>query len=140
MEAQSLESRIESLERQNRLFRRGSMALAALAITSIAVAFGSAGDLPDAHYRIVSASKFSLVDQRTGKPRAELSHQTMAGGWAGITLWDEAGRPRAEFKLWEDGRTVLNSLSAEGKPQWDLSTEPDGKTRMQVGGHEVVTR
>ena len=138
METQSLESRIESLERQNRWFRRGALGLAALAVVSTTVAFRNAGEAPDAQFRIVSASKFALVDPRTGKTRAELSHQTMAGGWAGITLWDDAGKPRAEFKLWEDGRTTLSATSADGKHPWELEAGPDGQPKMTLAGHEIA--
>ena len=69
----------------------------------------------DASYRIVSASKFALRDPRTGKLRAELAHQVDPGGWAGITLWDDTGHARGEFKLWEDGRTQLLMVDAAGK-------------------------
>src|SRR5688500_16420193 len=109
METNSLESRVETLERQNRLFRRGAIAMAALALVSITVAFRNSAESTDARFRIVSASKFQVVDPRTGKTRAELSHQTMSGGWAGMTLWDEAGRPRAELKLWENGSTLMSA-------------------------------
>ena len=137
MEHKSLESRIETLERQNRWFRRGALALVTLALVSTAVAFKSASELPDAQFRIVSASKFALVDPRTGKIRAQLAHQTAAGGWAGITLWDEAGKPRAEFKLWEDGHTLLNTSSPDGNHPWEISTGVDGKAKMTLGDREV---
>lgn len=140
MTTQTLESRIEALERQNLWFRRGSIAVAALAIVSIAVAFRSPGEAPDAQFRIVSASKFQVVDQRTAKVRAELSHQTTPGGWVGMTLWDEAGKPRAEFKLWEDGRTLMSAKGGDGTPQWDLSSAADGKSKIEVEGREVATR
>jgi hypothetical protein len=140
MEKNSLESRVETLERQNRLFRRASIAIAALALASITVAFRNAAELTDAQFRIVSASKFQVVDPRTGKTRAQLAHQTVPGGWAGMTLWDEAGKPRAELKLWEDGTTRLIATAADGTAQWELSSSADGKSKVEVGGHEVVTR
>jgi len=140
MQSTSLESRIDTLERQNRAWRRGTLAAFALGVAGIAVAFRGTADVPDGHFRIVTASKFSLVDPRTGKTRAELSHQVVPGGWAGITLWDDAGKPRAEFKLWEDGSIRLNSQAADGSQPWNLSVTADGKPKVEIGGRDVATR
>lgn len=137
METRTIESRIEALERQNRLFRRASFAASILAVAVFAFAFRSVDEQPDAHFRIVTASKFSLVDARTGKPRAELSHQVVPGGWAGLTLWDADGKARAEFKLWEDGSVRMCAIGADGKYQSNISTSADGQSKLEIGGREI---
>lgn len=104
---QTLHDRIIGLERENRRIRR-MLCGVATALAAVPLLGSAMNEEPvDAHYGIVYASKFALKDPRTGKVRAQLAHQTMEGGWAGITLWDDEGQPRAEFKLWEDGRAHL---------------------------------
>lgn len=140
MEANMIEARLVMLERQNRLFRRVALAVSVVAVASLAMAFRAAETQPDAHFRIVSASKFSLLDPRTGKTRGELSHQTMPGGWAGLTLWDNDGKPRAEFKLWEDGSVRMCSIGADGKYLSSVSTAADGRSKIEIEGREVQAR
>ena len=80
------ESRLSALERQNRIMRR-VLGAALVAAGGFALLGMRGQEQPkDARYRIVYASKFAVQDPRTGKTRATLAHQTMAGGWAGLTL------------------------------------------------------
>lgn len=137
MKQSTLEDRLYRIEKENKIFRRVLLGLAfTVGAISLVSAVSHQGPT-DAHFRIVTASKFSLLDQRTGKVRAELSHQTMEGGWAGITLWDNKGRPRAEFKLWEDGSTRLAMMDAKRKELSSLTVDSEGETKLVVEGKKI---
>jgi len=136
----TIEARLAHLEAQNRTLRRTGITLAVLLGALPIVSFALPDEPKDATFRIVRASKFSLEDPRTGKVRGEFSHQVMAGGWAGITLWDDGGRPRAEFKLWEDGRTVLTMTGAEGQTPFEVSVNPEGYAHVTANNGVVSTK
>src|ERR1044071_333902 len=122
MKTTLIQEPLSRLPKENRRTKRRCLPLlwvaAALPLLSLR------GEDSDVSYRIVSASKFALRDPRTGKLRAELAHQVDPGGWAGITLWDDAGHARGEFKLWEDGRTQLLMVDAAGKEVIRASVSP----------------
>jgi hypothetical protein len=137
---QTLQDRVIALEKQNRAFRRLVLGLALAFGVLALLGFTMDNEPADANYRIVYASKFALRDPRTGKIRAELSHQTMPGGWAGMTLWDDKGNPRAEFKLWEDGTTHLVMMDAGRRTLAKLSVSPDGEPRLVLGDKEIEAK
>jgi hypothetical protein len=135
METTLVHERLARLETENRRTKR---LLLALVVVLAAVPFLSLrGEDPDATFRIVTASKFALKDPRTGKMRAQLAHFVQPGGWAGITLWDDDGHDRGEFKLWEDGHTHLLMMDASGKEVVRLSVAADGTPSLVLGGKEV---
>jgi hypothetical protein len=137
MKNSTIEARLAHLEAQNRTLRRTGLTLAVLLGALPIVSFALPDEPKDATFRIVRASKFSLEDPRTGKVRGEFSHQVMAGGWAGITLWDDEGRPRAEFKLWEDGRTTLSMTDAERRTKFAATVDPQGVVSLTANGAAV---
>lgn len=137
MSSSELRDRVLRLERENRLIKRLLVALAAALGLFPLLALAGDETPQDAHHRIVYASKFALQDPRTGKLRAQLAHQVQEGGWAGITLWDEAGQPRAELKLWEDGRTHLRMMDAERRELTRLSVSAEGEPELVLGGRTV---
>jgi hypothetical protein len=130
-----IQERLARLERENRRTKR--LVLPLLVVAAALPLLSLRSEDSDASYRIVSASKFALRDPRTGKLRAELAHQVDPGGWAGITLWDDAGHARGEFKLWEDGRTQLLMVDAAGKEVIRASVSPQGAPVLALGGKEV---
>jgi hypothetical protein len=103
-------------------------------------AFALKGEPTNAHHRIVYASKYVLQDPRTGLTRAEFSHQVMEGGWAGITLWDNDGQPRGEFKLWEDGSAHVSFMDAKRRELSRLSVTKDGKPSLVLDGKAVEAK
>ena len=135
MEHASLHERIVALEKENRRTKRWLAGLASLLAAVPLVGFAAVDSPEDASYRVVYASKFALRDPRTGKMRAELSHQTHAGGSAGITLWNPDGRPGAQLMLREDGRSHL-SLGG-GHERIQLTLEPDGTPSFVAGGETI---
>jgi len=137
MEPAFVQERLARLEKDCRRTRRWlGCVLLVLAATPL-LAFAMKVDDADARFRVVSASKFELKDPRTGKVRAELSHVVTPGGWAGLTLWDDGGRARGEFKLWEDGRTHLRMTDGAGRELAQLSVAADGTTKLVLDGKEL---
>ena len=137
--SESLESRLSRLENENRRLRRGGLALAVVLGIVPILAFALPDEPQDASFRIVDAGKFVLRDSRTGKVRGTFAHQTREGGWAGLTLWDGDGRPRAEFKLWEDGTTSLSMTDAERGVKARLGVDAEGVPSLSVNGRPVAT-
>jgi hypothetical protein len=135
MDTTLIHDRLAHLERANRRTKR--LLLALLVVIAVIPLLSLRGEDSDASYRIVYASKFALRDPRTGKLRAELAHQVDPGGWAGITLWDDAGRARGEFKLWEDGRTQLLMTDASGRELIRASVSTEGYPVLELGGKGV---
>jgi len=135
MDITSFQERLIRLERENRRWKR--MLVVVLVVVAAVPLLSLRGEDSDATYRIVYASKFAVRDPRTGKLRAELDHQVMPGGWAGITLWDDGGRDRGEFKVWEDGRAQLLMMDATGKERIRASTTADGSPKLVLDGKEV---
>lgn len=140
MNDSTMNDRMLALETQNRRIKRLLLGFVIVLGSVPLLAFALKNEPTDAHYRIVYASKFALKDPRTGVVRAELSHQTMEGGWAGITLWDNDGHPRAEFKLWEDGSTRLSMMDAQVKELSRLSVSKDGVPSLVVGGKPIEAK
>lgn len=140
MNGSALHDRIIALEAQNRRTRRILLGLVVVLGTWPLLAFTRKSEPVDAHYRIVYASKFALKDPRTGVVRAELSHQTMEGGWAGITLWDNDGQPRGEFKLWEDGSAHLSIMDAKRRELSRLSVSKDGQPSLVLDGRTIEAK
>ena len=134
-----LHHKVIGLERENRRIRLLLLSLIVVLSTILLLGSSTNYESKDAHFRIVYASKFALKDPRTGKVRAQLAHQTRPGGWAGITLWDNAGQPRAEFKMWEDGRTHLVMMDADRRVLTKLSVSSDGEPSFSLDGKEMTT-
>jgi len=137
MDERNWNQRLLRLERQNRRLRRLFFGLVVLAGTVPLMGLAVNDQPRDAHYRIVYASKFALKDPRTGKVRAELAHQTAKGGWAGLTLWDNDGEPRAELKLWEDGRCHLQLMDENRRELWRVAVSADGEPSIARAGKPV---
>jgi hypothetical protein len=140
MNDSALNDRMLALETQNRKIKRALLGLVVVLGTLPLFAFALKSEPQDANYRIVYASKFALRDPRTGIVRAELSHQTMAGGWAGITLWDNDGQPRGEFKLWEDGSAHLTMMDAHRRELSRLSVSKDGQPSLALDGKAIEAK
>ncbi len=138
MDSTFIQERLAHLERQNRRTKR--LLLALLAVVAPLALLSLRGEDSDASFRIVYASKFALRDPRTGKVRAELSHQVQPGGWAGITLWDDTGHDRGELKLWEDGSTQLLMVDAAGKERVRASVSAQGASVLALDGKEVRSK
>jgi hypothetical protein len=132
METTLVHARLARLEAENRRTKR--LLLALIVVLAAVPCLSLRGEAPDATYRIVYASKFALRDPRTGKLRAELSHQLQPGGWAGITLWDGDGHDRGEFKLWEDGRSQLLMVDGAGNELIRASVSAQGAPTLALGG------
>lgn len=137
METTLVQARLVRLEKEHRRTKKLLLCLIVVLAAAPFLAFAMRAEDADARYRIVYASKFALTDPRTGKMRAELAHSVDPGGWAGITLWDDRGHDRGEFKLWEDGRTHLLMLDAAGHEVVQLSVAADGTPKLVLGGKEV---
>ena len=135
MDITTIHERLARLEKENRQWKR--LLLVLLVVLAAVPLLSLRGEDSDATYRIVYASKFAVRDPRTGKLRAELDHQVMPGGWAGLTLWDDNGRDRGEFKLWEDGRTQLLMMDAAGTELIRASVTADRTPKLVLGGKEV---
>ena len=135
---QTLCERVETLERSNRRFKRAFLGLAGLVTVLGLASLAGQRERTDATYRIVYASKFALLDPATQRVRAELAHQVSPGGWAGMTLWDQDGQPRAELKAWEDGRTMLRMLGPERQEASHLAVSADGVPVLTVAGEVVA--
>ncbi|MEZ5979875.1 MAG: hypothetical protein R3F34_16915 [Planctomycetota bacterium] len=120
--------RIDRLESAHRRTRRMLALAGGALLVAVSASFvqSSTKTPPDAEFRIVRAAKYSLWDPRTEKVRGEFSYQTMEGGWAGITLWDLEGRPRAEFKLWEDGSAHLSMISEDRRLLQRIGVDANG--------------
>lgn len=136
----SFEDRMIKLEKENRRIKRFLIGLLAVIFVIPLFAFTKSDRPVDAHYRIVYASKFAVKDPRTGKVRAQFAHQTMEGGWAGITLWDNDGKPRAEFKLWEDGRAHLMMMDSRRQELSRLSVSSEGEPAFAFRGKDVIPK
>lgn len=127
---QALEDRVRRLERFNKLLLA---AAASIAVVGALAAFqSSTQEVYDARFRIVRAAKFEVVDSRTGKPRVSLDHMDHEQGWAGVTLWDQKGIPRAILKHQEGGRTWLSMLDAAGTTRTELELDEKGKSHLFV--------
>ncbi len=136
----TFEDRLTRLENQNRRLRRIGITLAALLSAVPLLGFAFSDEPSDGHFRIVYASKFALKDPRTDKIRGEFSHQTVPGGWAGLTLWDDEGQPRAEFKLWEDGRTALLMSDEQSGAKTRLAVDAEGAPSLTINGRPVLVK
>lgn len=138
MNMTSLQDRILRLENQNRRAKHMLIGVAVVIGTLLLLAFATISSPESASFDIVNASKFVVKDPRTGVTRATLAHQTMDGGWAGITLWDNDGQPRAEFKLWEDGRSHLLMMDEHRQELSRLSVTSSGDARLGLGSDTVL--
>ena len=134
----TLQDRVLRLEKQNRRAKRLLLCAAAIMGSVPLLAFGVSDRPESASFDIVYASKFVVRDSRTGVTRATFAHQTMEGGWAGITLWDNDGQPRAEFKLWEDGRSHLLLMDEHRRELSRLSVSHGGDARLGLGSEIVL--
>jgi len=147
-EIQPLEIRIEKLERQNRLFRRGALTCL-IALVSVALlgqtkhahkaALATAPAIPEK----IEAQSFILKDS-TGKIRAELS---MAGTGPTLKLRDESGTPlialslndsspQGAMMLFSDPQhhagVSLSVLEGMGSQLSLVGARPDIQARMEV--------
>ena len=132
MDSPSVEARLATLEKRHVRMKRLVCGVVALGAALTAVAFTGPAD--DASFRIVYASKFVVLDPLTHKTRATLEHQTRPGGWAGLTLWDNDGKPRVEVKLWENGSARVAFLRPDGGSSSQLKMSPAGESTFERGG------
>jgi len=130
MDLSSLERRVLKLEVQNRWLRAVIMIILVSVTMFSLLGFTGEDELESARFKIVYASKFALMDPRTNTVRAELSHQVMPGGWAGLTLWDNEGRARAEMKLWEDGSARVSLIDQDRLNR----NQPRGRSKERLRG------
>jgi hypothetical protein len=137
MDELRLHDRITRLERHNRRFRNLLGAAALLGSAAVLVGAADRREPEDVRFRVVYASKFALQDPRTDTLRAELSHQTMEGGWAGLTLWNLEGKPRAELKLWEDGSVRLNLVDSGRRDRVAITMVANGTPSLMLDGKAV---
>jgi hypothetical protein len=133
MKEKEIQIRVSKLERYNRI-------LLGL-IVCMLVLICTLGAAPmkkqlDGKFRIVSASKFQLVDPRMGITRAALAHQTHSGGWAGLHFYDNEGQPRAWFKLFEDGEASFALLDKDRNIQTLLRIDKNGKASSNINQSE----
>lgn len=148
-EKQSLEVRIERLERQNRLFRRGALTcligLVSIALMAQTKHPRKAAPAPAAPVmpEKIEAGSFVMKDTN-GKIRAELS---MAGTGPAFKLFDESGTPLVAISL-NDGNPQgpmmlfsdpqhhagfsLSVLDGMGSQLSLVGARPDIQARMEV--------
>ncbi len=135
---QALVDRVRRLERFNRVLIAAAAAAAGLA--TLAAFQLATPQLKDASFRVVRASKFDVVDPRTGKTRATLAHQVMEGGWAGLTIWGEDNHARLDIKHQEDGRSWVTLTDDKRKTRAELLLTTEGKASFMLDGVAVEPR
>jgi hypothetical protein len=132
MNRDEISDRIGKLERQNRALTRVLAAVLLVGCLAALPRKAVQSPLPDGNYRIVRASKFEVVDPRTGLVRATLDHQVAPGGWAALHFFDSRGRPRAWLRLFEDGEADLSLLDREGVIQCQLGLDAQGHASSSI--------
>jgi hypothetical protein len=109
-----MKTRLNAIERQNRLLKRG---------LGVVVAVGGAVLLMgQAVPTTVSAQQFLLVDG-AGKRRAEMS---LAGGAARLLLFDKAKRVRLNLTVQASGQPTMIFYDNAKRPRSMFSTKADG--------------
>jgi hypothetical protein len=132
MNEPDLESRIRRLERHNRAL---TAVIVGLLLVGCLAAVGpkqAQPQPPDGNFRIVRASKFEVLDPRTGLTRATLDHQVAPGGWAALHFYDAKGQPRAWFRLFEDGEADLALLDRASNIQASIAIDNQGQASSVV--------
>jgi hypothetical protein len=90
----------------------------------------------DGDFRVVRASKFDLVDPRTGITRATLAHQVPPNGWAGLHFYDNDGHPRVWIQVFEDGEASIAMLDSKGRFQSKVSIDNEGRATSALNQNE----
>lgn len=109
-----VEARLDAIERQNRLLKRGLGLL--VAVGGAVLLMGQAAP------KIVSAEQFLLVDG-AGKRRAEIS---LAGGAARLLLFDKSKRVRLNLTVQGNGQPTMIFYDSAKRPRSMFSTKADG--------------
>ncbi len=145
-----LKERIERLERQNRLYKRGG-AIAMLAVVALAAA---AWTSPDQVVRTRTIELTDLVDDvrvvmdangvrffdAEGVPRMTLAME--AGSCPCITLRSADDKPLAALGAMANNLVILNLRDKEGSPRFRLGVNPDGEPfweTLDKDGEQVFT-
>jgi len=101
------------------------IAAVCLVVTAAAIAY-AAGQATAPVQEVVRAQKFELVDE-AGKMRAALA---MLPSGAGLGLYDNDGKLRADLLLLSDGGPRLRLLDKEEKPRAGLMLLADGSPAL----------
>jgi len=125
--ATELEKRVARLEGHNRALTFAIGCLLALGCLAAVAPKQGQPQPPDGQFRIIRASKFEVVDPRTGRTRATLDHQVAPGGWAALHFYDSQGQPRAWFRLFEDGEADLALLDSARNIQAVIEIDSQGR-------------
>lgn len=122
---ESLMTRLEGLERENRgLKRAGALALAGIVLL---VLMGQAP--PEGVAKVVTAQQFALQDSR-GATRAVLA--LGPDGSVGLGLSDQAGTARAWLSLGPQGSPSFALFDKAARPRATLRLWPDGVPRLAL--------
>ncbi|HYO65329.1 MAG TPA: hypothetical protein VEU33_04545, partial [Archangium sp.] len=125
---ESLESRLELLERRCRRLQSVTLAALALGALGVGVALLRPGGA-SAGGELV-ASRLTLMDSQ-GRTRATLSAQE--DGEGGLVLHDTQGRPRALLGVDASGSPRLRFATAEGSMLAELTVYSDEAPRLVLG-------
>lgn len=136
MNHEELQARVTKLERYNRLLFGGIVFGFLLVFLIGAVPEIKQKQLPDGDFRIVRASKFEVVDPRTGITRATLDHQTAPNGWAALHFYDNQGQPRVWVKLYEDGEANISLLDGKKRIQYQIGIDNNGTASTAMNKNE----
>lgn len=109
-----MKARLDAIERQNRVLKRGLGLL--VAVGGAVLLMGQASP------KIVSAEQFLLVDS-AGKRRAEIS---LANGAARLLLFDQSKRVRLNLTVQGNGQPTMIFYDGAKRPRSMFSTKPDG--------------
>ena len=127
---ESLERRLDRLERQNRRIRTSAIATAIAAVLLMA-SMGQSDRRPSAGANIVEAERFVLRDA-SGVVRARLSAD--AQGRTSLTLLDKSERSRVALGIAADGAPILVFGDADGRTtRMELSVRADGAATIGIG-------
>lgn len=123
---ETLERRLEGVERENRRLKRAG----ALALVLI-VAMVLMGHVLDE--KVVEAERFVLLDPN-GETRAVL---VVTNGGAGLYLYDNKGKLRTGLVGGMEDETGLSLYGSDGKESARLNVYADGRPSMTLLGKEA---
>ena len=119
---EALQTRLQRLERQNRVFRRGALAMAIIASVAVLVA----AQAPP-RSQTMQSERFTLKDAQ-GRERAWLG---MGREGPVLRFLNENGRERAGLEMGREG-IVLRVLDSRGRLQTGLSLENSGVAVVSI--------